>query len=187
MPQFSDLKLNYRRRQLDCSVFVSIWFCFGSIPPRAAHFFHIRIRELTHLSDRRMCWIFPRARHLDTRPGLKIPDYEEAGGGACLTGRRPDLGWKIVSIMTEQKHSSRSISIDNRLWRSAMMMKITVCPRAGWGVVPVSHWGLSLVRVPPELSSHWPMLTWQRGLVIKTKHTAPGFELHPPASPARNI
>ena len=42
--------------------------------------------------------------------GLKIPDYEEAG-----PGRRPDPSWKIVPIMTEQKHSSRSISIDNRL------------------------------------------------------------------------
>ena len=68
------------------------------------------------------------------------------GGGA---GRSHDPCWKIVSIMTEQKHSSRSISIDNRLWRSAMMMKITVCPRAGWGVVLVSR---SLSE-----ASHWPV------------------------------
>ena len=59
------------------------------------------------------CVEFPP--ELDMRPGLKIPDYEEAGGGPCLTGRSADPGWKIVSIMTEQKHSSRSISIDNRL------------------------------------------------------------------------
>ena len=64
-------------------------------------------------------------------PRLKIPDCGEAG-------RSHDPCWKIVSIMTEQKHSSRSISIDNRLSRSAMMMKITVCPRAGWGVVLAS-------------------------------------------------
>ena len=29
-----------------------------------------------------------------------------------------------------------------------MMMKITVCPRAGWGVVPVSHWPVSTLDCP---------------------------------------
>ena len=138
MPQFSDLKLNYRRRQLDCSLFVLIWFCFSSILPRASHFFHIRIRELTHLRLATECVEFSPGAPSSRYAGLKIPDYKEAGRD--LTGRSRDPCWKIVSIMTEQKHSSRSISIDNRLWRSAMM-KITVCPQAGCCLSsPLSLW-----------------------------------------------
>ena len=58
-------------------------------------------------------WNFPPEPRHRVYAGLKIPDYEEAG--RALTGRSRDPCWKIVSIMTEQKHSSRSISIDNRL------------------------------------------------------------------------
>ena len=44
-------------------------------------------------------------------------------------GRPQTRGWKIVSFMAEQKHSSRSISIENHGWRSGIM-KITICPAA---------------------------------------------------------
>ena len=57
----------------------------------------------------------------------KTPHYSTEGGlGWAATATRR---WKIVSFMAEQKHSSRSISIENRGWRSGIM-KITICPAA---------------------------------------------------------
>ena len=82
--------------------FLSIWFCFSSIHPRA-QFFHVRVCGLTHLSE--MCWIIPASGGRRPRGGAGYQLENCLHYDRTKTFFKKHFHWKsFVKVRNDENH-----------------------------------------------------------------------------------